>query len=287
MEMKLSVNVASCIKCGKCVKVCPSKIFHQESVGKEINLINPENCILCGHCVAVCPTSSVIHSDFPEGTVHPIDFSLLPTPEQMMLLCKARRSNRAFSTTPVPSEMLEQILEAAHRAPTASNQQNVSFTLVTSPDKLRQISEFTIGKFVSIKKKLTNPFVKILLKPLAPELFSYVPVVERLAREYAEGRDLILRGATAVILIHTPEESRFGCQDANLAYQNGSLMAECLGVSQFYTGFVCSAIQQDKERRLAKLLGVKGRIHAGMALGMPVFRYPNYIDRKEIVVEHL
>ena len=108
-----------------------------------------------------------------------------------------------------------------------------------------------------------------------------------LISEFDKGNDLILRGATAVILIHTPSESRFGCQDANLAYQNGSLMAESLGVAQFYTGFVCSAVEQDRNRRLAKMLGISGKIRAGMALGIPAFRYPNYIDRKDINVTKL
>ena len=74
---------------------------------------------------------------------------------------------------------------------------------------------------------------------------------------------------------------------ANLAYQNGSLMAESLGVAQFYTGFVCSAVEQDRNRRLAKMLGISGKIRAGMALGIPAFRYPNYIDRKDINVTKL
>lgn len=111
------------------------------------------------------------------------------------------------------------------------------------------------------------------------DALRYEPVFERLLREDAQGHDMILRNAKAVLLIHTPRASRFGCQDANLAYQNGSLMAECLGVSQFYTGFVCSAIQQDRKSHLEKMLGIEGQIHAGMALGMPAFRYVNYIDR--------
>lgn len=78
--------------------------------------------------------------------------------------------------------------------------------------------------------------------------------------------------------------SIFGCEDANLAYQNGSLVAETLGVSQFYMGFVRSAIKQVKHSTLAKLLGIDGTIHSAMALGIPVFRYLNYIDKKEIVV---
>lgn len=74
-------------------------------------------------------------------------------------------------------------------------------------------------------------------------------------REYAGGNDRILRGATAVLLIHAPKESRFGTEDANLAYQNASLMAEVLGVSQIYMGFVLTAVRQDRKRGSAGCWG--------------------------------
>lgn len=282
MALLLAVDHSTCIKCRRCVEVCPATIFRQETPAGEVSPHDIQYCIVCGHCVAACPTSSVIHGDFPAEKVHKIDPVQLPSPEQVMLLCKARRSNRAFSSKPIPAEMLDQILEAAHRAPTASNKQEVEFTLVTDPEKLRGISDLTIDIFASIQKKLKNPVLKPLLKHIIPEVYKVLPAFDKLSAAYANGDDRILRNATAVILIHTPKDSRFGIQDANLAYQNGSLMAESLGVSQFYTGFVCAAIQQDKERKIAKLLGIEGWIQAGMALGMPKFRYPNYIDKKEI-----
>ena len=287
MDMALSINELSCSRCGKCVRVCPSVILYQSSPGEKVELQNVTGCISCGHCVAVCPTDSVVHSDFPPEKVHQIDREELPTPEQVMLLCESRRSNRAFSSKPVPENMLEQILRAAHLAPTASNKQQVEYTVVTDPVKLQHISAYTIDIFSSIARRLENPVLKFILKPLLPELYGYIPAFNRLTSEFKTGNDLILRKATAVIFIHTPKKSRFGCQDANLAYQNGSLMAESLGVSQFYTGFVCSAIQQDKDNRLAKSLNIEGTIHAGMALGLPSFKFPKYIDRKEIKVNYL
>lgn len=287
MDITLSINADSCIKCGKCVKVCPSMIITQSSKNEPAMIESSEDCISCGHCVAVCPTGSVVHSEYAREKVHPVDYALYPSAEQMMLLCKARRSNRAFSNKVIPSETLDLILEAAHRAPTASNMQQVEFTLITDPEKLRLINEFTIKVFSSAVKKLSNPFLKPFLKRIMPDAYKYLPMFGRLMQEQKNGNDPILHKATAVILIHTPKTSRFGCEDANLAYQNGSLMAETLGVSQFYMGFVCSAIKQKKPGTLAKLLGIDGTIHSAMALGMPVFRYPNYIDRKEIVVTKL
>lgn len=284
---KIDINSQTCIKCGKCVRICPSQILMQNSKGAPIEVVQPENCILCGHCVGVCPTNAITHSEFPAEKIHPLDYSSYPTAGQMMALCKGRRSNRAFSSHPIPEEKLGQILAAAHRAPTASNLQQVDFTLVTDPEKLRSISEFTLRTFLRVRKKLSNPFLKPLIKLSMPDAFRYIPVFDRLQQEYKAGNDMILRKATAVILIHTPKSNRFGCMDANLAYQNGSLMAECLGVSQFYTGFVCSAVQQDGKGKLEKSLGINGIIQAGMALGMPEFRFINYIDKKDITVRKI
>lgn len=276
----IRVNDSSCIRCGRCVKVCPSQIFVQEKAGGDVTLYKPENCIVCGHCVAACPTGSVEHAEFPAGRVHAADYAAMPTPEQVELLLAVRRSNRALTTRPVPQEMLDRIIAAADRAPTASNARQLGYTLVTDPAQLRAIAEYTLGVFGKLEKRLLHPLVKPWLSRIVPGGYRYVPVFKRLRREYAEGRDRILRGATAVLFIHAPKANRFGAEDANLAYQNASLMAEALGVSQIYMGFVLTALRQDKQEKLAGMLGLDDRrICAVMALGMPQFRYPNYIDR--------
>ncbi|MDE5706666.1 MAG: nitroreductase family protein [Alistipes sp.] len=285
--MQLSIDTARCIRCGKCVKVCPGRIMTQSQAGAAIALQYPESCISCGHCVAVCPTGSVLHSHFPPEKVHAIDPAQLPAPEQLLLLCRARRSNRALSDSPVPHEALRQIVEAAHRAPTASNRQQVAFTVITDRAALDRLIRFTIDTFSGIVRKLEHPLVRPLLRRLKPELYAYLPAFHRLMREYTEGRDPILREAQALILIHTPRSNRFGAADANLAYQNGSLMAECLGVSQIYTGFLLSALARDRKGRFLRSFGIEGTVHAGMALGMPLFRFPRYIDKKPAQVREI
>lgn len=282
MNFTLEIDAATCIRCGKCAKVCPSLVIVQPERGEAVTVPRPSDCISCGHCVAVCPTGSVKHSFFPPEKIHPVDRAQLPSPEALMLLCRVRRSNRAFSRKPVPQQTLMQIIEAAHRAPTASNRQQVAFSLITDPEKLRYVSRFTLDTFAAIARKLENPLLRPLLRRIMPDAYKYLPAFHRMLREYERGNDMILRGATALVLIHTPRENAFGTIDANLAYQNGSLMAETLGVSQFWTGFVYMALRHGKADRFCRELGIGGTIHAGMALGMPQFQYPNYIDRKPL-----
>lgn len=280
MTIKILEN--SCIFCGRCVKVCPSEIFQQQP--KEIpTLSNINSCIKCGHCVAICPADAIEHELFPPEKVHTIDYSSLPSADQLMGLMKARRSQRVFTKEPVPEELLSQIVEAAHRAPTASNSQKVYFKVITDPHQLKEISSFTVKSFKKVVTILTLPIIKSFIKWLFPDMVRYIPSFTKMEEEYKAGKDIILRDAKALIFIYTPKTQSFGSADANLAYQNGSLMAEVLGVGHFYTGFVVSALRLDRRGKFAKTIGIKGKIHAGMALGMPQFQYPNYIDRKSVL----
>lgn len=183
-KFQLNVDTTSCIRCGKCVKVCPSMVLQQESKNAEVRIV-----------------------------------------------------------------------EAAHYAPTAHNNQQVAFTLVTDLEKLRQIADYTLNTFRSVVRKLNNPLLSPILRRMMPGTYHYLPTISHLIQSADEGHDVVLRHATAVLFIHTPQSNFFGATDANLAYQNASLMAECLGVGHFYTGLICLAIQQDKKIALPSLWG--------------------------------
>ena len=285
----IGVDAAACVRCGRCVGVCPSAIFVQERPGGAVSLHGAERCIACGHCAAACPTGAVSHEAFPTERLRPLDRAALPSPEALEQLLAARRSMRCFTRQEVPDELLRRIVAAADRAPTASNARALAYVVVTDRAVLRRVVEFTLGVFARLVRLLSAAPVRWLVRPLAPGIYRYVSVFERMRREWeTEGTDRILRGATALLAIHAPTGSRFGAEDANLACQNASLMAEALGVGQVYAGFVLTAARQHPGR-LERLLGLAPdrRVLALLALGMPAFRYPRSFDRTPAVVRRI
>lgn len=277
MVKNITIDSTRCIQCQKCIKICPQRLFHTTpSLHIEVNV---RGCISCGHCVAICTQNAISHSDFPLQKIQAFDQSNLPNADQVELLIKARRSNRAFSSKTISDEILRKIITAAHFAPTASNQQEIKIIAITNHQILQQISSTTINNLGKQIWILNNPFVRPLCKRLLPQKYKYTKVYKRIKAEYCKGYDHILRNAQAVILFYTDECNGFACQDANLAYQNASLMAETMGIAHFYTGFVCKAAELDKKQKLQKILHINGKIYAGMALGIPLFKFKRYIEK--------
>ena len=68
---------------------------------------------------------------------------------EVIEVIKKRRSIRKFEPTPVPEEIIRDILDCARLAPTAINIQPWLFGAVTDPDLKQQIADITDhGKFI-------------------------------------------------------------------------------------------------------------------------------------------
>lgn len=279
MDYTISINADTCIHCHRCERACPAGIFVWEDGKMQVQ--KEQFCIRCGHCADICPTRAVAHTLFPESTMHDYALNDLPSPDQVELLLKARRSNRSFTPRAIPQESLDRIIAAAYAAPTAQNSRNIQVVAVTAPEMLERIAALTVDTFAHAVKPLENPLLKCLLHKKMAQVYAMLPKMKAMHRKFHEGKgDPVLHRAKAVLLFCAPSKSRFGCADCNLAYQNASLMAESLGVAQFYTGFVLSAMKLDRKKRLPEMLGLKNmKIFAGMALGMPEFRFERYTDR--------
>lgn len=276
----ISINNDTCIRCGKCQRVCPAfiPVIEQDAVP---SLRHPEVCIGCGHCVDVCPTGAYVHTDFPADSIHDINRNILPEPESLMELIRSRRSNRTIIATPIPQRSLDMIQEAARYAPTAQNSRQVHIHLITDDEALLKVETATINYFMSLARFMLLPPVKTIMRPFLRKLYDEVPALMAMNEQFKKGQRPCICNCTALLILSAPKGYSFGAQDCNLAYQNSSLMAESLGVSQIYMGFVQTAMFMMGCKRAAKVLGIpKGhKAFAIMGLGIPAFKYAKYTTR--------
>lgn len=277
----IHTNPQLCTQCGCCARVCPSYVLTQDNITKQILVQHPQRCIHCGHCVDVCPVNAFEHSAFPPSRVHYVKKELLPSPESLMELIRSRRSNRSLTDKPISEISIQQILEAARYAPTAENSRKLKLHMITDPQKINQIEESVILYFMKLASFLLFPPVKFILKPFMKDLYASAPELLQMHKMFKQGKRPVTCQATAILCITAPKNYRFGYQDSNLAYQNASLMAESLGISQIYMGFIQVAFQMMGTKKVAHILGIekKQKVFAIMGLGIPALRYSKYVER--------
>jgi NAD-dependent dihydropyrimidine dehydrogenase PreA subunit len=113
----VTIDTERCKKDGLCAMVCPKGIFVQREKLTIPELMDEEGCIACGQCVAICRQGAISHSEFPATTLRAIQFEQMPTPEDVMVLLKTRRSIRAFRDKPLAKDTIETIIDGARFAP--------------------------------------------------------------------------------------------------------------------------------------------------------------------------
>jgi nitroreductase/NAD-dependent dihydropyrimidine dehydrogenase PreA subunit len=288
--VKIAIDRKRCTMDGMCSVVCPVDIFVQRERATVPELVGEERCISCGHCMAICPSGAISHSAFPPGSVSPIEFDKIPSPEQVTELLKTRRSIRAFQEKPLAKETLEEIIDGARSAPSAHNAQSTEYLVVLDGAVLSQVSAVTIEYLRFEVGRLNNLFLKTLLSLVDRELLELglreIPGFERIIRKFEAGQDPILHRAPALLVFHARRNLDFGVADAHLALQNASLLAHSMGVGHFFTGYVLAAcrvpMSRAWSRRIPDLIGIpaENEIHGALALGYPVPKFKKWIERK-------
>jgi len=253
------------------------------------NAAQPELCISCGHCLAICPADAVTHESFSDGSVTPVDMTLVPSYAQTLELLRSRRSVRLFTDAPVSREDVGRVLEAARLAPTAHNLQEVRYVVAQDKTLLAAIAKTTAAYFTGLAKQLRNPVARGLyrLALTRSEIDSathMLPDFDYVAREFNAGRDPILHNAPCVIIAHSRRSVNFPEANASIALHNAALAAHAMGLGGFMLGYVTGACKRDLT--IPRLLGIPSshEVYAGLALGHPANNFTKWIRRKPLEV---
>ncbi len=289
---EVTIDSERCKKDGLCAMICPVAVIQQDEkvTVPKISKEHMERCIACGQCMAICRHGAISHSEFPATTIRAIPFEQMPTAEQVLTLLKTRRSIRAFRDKPLAKDTIDTIIEGARFAPSGHNSQSTEFLVVQDRAVLNKVSATVIEYLKFEIKRFSNPLFRTMalrLTGIRPKVaWTKYPDFKRKVQMFESGADPILNGAPVLLAFHARRTVGFGDVNAQLALQNASLVAHALGIGHFYTGWVlapCRApMARTWNRRIPNLLGIPpdNNLYGALALGYPIPRFKNMIERK-------
>jgi len=282
--MRIEKNEDKCSECMLCVRDCVMGVWRVVDGKSTPSYIDLCNC--CSHCIAVCPCDAISHDHLKKEQISGVNRKNL-NPDVYRDIVISRRSTRQFKNEPVPREIIERIIDVAGYAPTASNNQNVGYIVITDKRLIEETAGkiFALGKFIYNKTKKGIGRLFVNLTGLSKN--RYLRVMNYAQEQNSQnGRDFVLHNAPVMILIHAPKIP-FASENCNIAATTIINYAHALGLGTCFVGIMSMALRFSGGLR--KKLGVpeNRKVYAGLVMGYPAYRYANTVSRKKPEVQWL
>ncbi len=290
----ISIDTDKCTSCERCYDVCPNYVFGvAQTDGKRRTEVRyPSQCCECGHCISICPTEAVTG-----GFASKRDLEQLPSvavePRALMNVLLSRRSVRNFKPQAVAKEAIEQLLEAATHAGTASNEQAEGFIVIQDRDFLTKLEGLVVEVLWDAGIKHLDrdggSLVKLAKKIYGPELVRAGRTYHDVIRHRRENRELhgndrtggmVFRNAPAVIVVHGDRRNVLGATNAALAIRNIELLAVTMGLGTCWVGFLKAAAMKSKKVDRLLELSRDRTVHGAVMVGHPKHGYGHKMARR-------
>lgn len=294
----MKVNSEKCTQCGLCIENCPFSCWEKDD--NDIPKMKEGNvgCFSCFNCMVVCEVDAVEIDDtwhvdgpvfnkgWPEQKMplEPRDAEGNPSEwnvvERTVL---ERRSVRNFKDEPVSDHMIRRILEAGRFAPSAANNQNWKFTVVTEKGLLDEIEQASVGFWSYIHGQYNDDAQVVELWKLfggdALPTGSWEPRAMIRGLNQLAAKELpVYLGAPCVIFIGGNIDLYGPDMQVGIAGQNMNLVANSLGLGMCWSGFG-TAPEYNPELK-AKLGFDDGwKIVTSLCVGHPKFKQKGMVKR--------
>lgn len=295
--VEIDINSEVCTGCGLCVKICPPRVLEMSNGRAAVR----EDCVLrCGHCAAICPAGAV--------TVHGLEGDALKLStmkerdgwlgygnfdrEALVQLMRSRRSCRTFTGEPVDRMILEDLVRIGITAPSGSNAQRWTFTILDTRSAVIELAR-GVARFMQrlnsmAERRIARLFSKIFMKDRLGNYYReyYEMIKESLTEWEEQGSDRLFFNAPAVIVVGMKPGASCPCEDALLASQNILLAAHAMGLGTCLIGFAVEAIRHDPG--IKEIIGIppEERVYAVIAVGIPGVKFARPAERKQPVIRY-
>jgi nitroreductase len=201
-------------------------------------------------------------------------------------LMGSRRSCRNFTPRPVERDLLEDLVRVGITAPSGSNCQPWSFTLLPDREAVLRLGGGVGDFFRKTNRMARKGWLRSLLRLLGKaQLERYFQLhyagVEKALTAWDSGeRDLLFHGATAAIVVAARNDASCPGEDALLATGHILLAAHAMGLGTCLIGFAIEAMRRDIG--IVRSLGIPQpeTPHAVIALGWPAETYQRVAWRR-------
>jgi nitroreductase/NAD-dependent dihydropyrimidine dehydrogenase PreA subunit len=291
-EHRLEIDRDLCNGCGSCISVCPTGTI---SLVEGKAAVTGAESISCGHCEAVCPQAAIRVIAIDEEMSHYKTFTaekewLAPgkySTSGLVQLMASRRSCRCFTDKPVDRALLEDLIKIGITAPSGTNCQAWTFTILPKRQHVLSLAGNVASYFKKLnataEKTMLRLFLKLIGKGELDAYFHgyYQKVNEALEEWYGAGKDRLFHGSTAAIVVGSRPGATCPAEDALLATQNILLAAHSMGLSSCLIGFAVEAMKKEPSIQLTLGLPPEEQIHAVIVLGYSDEVYERTTGRKK------
>lgn len=290
---EVTIDITKCTGCQTCISVCPDQTI---SIIDNVAAVVGEKCMICGHCMASCPTDAITVHDIDVESSNfksfDADYRWLPPGDfdtsQLVSLMRSRRSIRNYADKPVPLDLLNDLIKIGATAPSGTNSQKWTFSILSKRDDVANLGDKVAGFFTKLNRQANNIVLRKTLQLFGkPELQNYYKryyktVADALEAWHEKKIDRLFHGAPAAILVGSQPGASCPAEDALLATQNILLAAHSMGLGTCLIGYVVEAIKRDKSIKKYLHIPLEENIYSVIAIGYGTENYKALTGRKKI-----
>jgi nitroreductase/NAD-dependent dihydropyrimidine dehydrogenase PreA subunit len=286
-EKLIQIDQERCSQCKMCIEVCPNHILATDAQGNT-GVIDERRhlCIQCAHCMAMCKEQAIringlsYGKDIVELPKHSLDY------QGFISFLANRRSVKNYKETPVPDEVIRQVLEAVSFAPSGAEPDKMHITVINKRGTIEEALPHMEGFLDNIVRWIENPVASRLIRRRnSSETFNTLrnhvyPIAKSGNYKLVHG-DRITRGAPVMFILHAEKGAEEHTDNALIYATYLILTAHSLGLGASMIGLVAPAINKTEEVRRIFRIPDDHEAVISVVIGYPKYRFRFGIRRQE------